>query len=175
MIVVVMGVSGVGKTTVGVALSRRLGWRFLDADDFHPAANVEKMRRGVPLTDDDRRPWLEAIGRELARRAATGDDVVLACSALHRWHRDALRAGARGADVRFVYLRAGYDEIDHRLRSRIGHFMPESLLRSQLETLEPPDATEALGVDAAAPPDAIVDAIVQGLTLVPAAQRPGQE
>jgi len=167
MIVVVMGVSGVGKTTVGVALARRLGWRFLDADDFHPTTNVEKMRRGVPLTDDDRRPWLDAIGRELARRAAQGADVVLACSALHRWHRDALRAGARGADVRFVYLRAGYDDIDRRLRARTGHFMPESLLESQLDTLEPPDATEALVVDAAASPDAIVDAIERGLDLRP--------
>ena len=163
MIVVVMGVSGVGKTTIGVALARRLGWPFLDADDFHPTANVEKMRRGVPLTDDDRRPWLDAIARELGRRAAAGGDVVLACSALHRWHRDALRAGARGADVRFVYLRADYDEIDRRLRMRVGHFMPESLLRSQLDTLEPPDATEALAVDAAAPADAIVDAILRGL------------
>ena len=165
MIVVVMGVSGVGKTTIGIALARRLAWPFLDADDFHPAANVEKMRQGVPLTDDDRRPWLDAIARELGRRAAAGDDVVLACSALHRWHRDALRAGARGADVRFVYLRTGYDEIDRRLRMRTGHFMPESLLRSQLDTLEPPDATEALAVDAAAPSDAIVDAIVRGLAL----------
>jgi gluconokinase len=171
MIVVVMGVSGVGKTTVGAALARRLGWPFLDADDFHPAANVEKMRRGVPLTDDDRRPWLDAIGRELARRAAEGDDVVLACSALRRWHRDALRRGARGADVRFVYLRGDYDEIDRRLRARTDHFMPESLLRSQVDTLEPPDATEAFAVDAAAPPDAIVDAIVRGLAVVPTAQR----
>jgi gluconokinase len=170
MIVVVMGVSGVGKTTIGITLARRLGWQFLDADDFHPAANVEKMRHGVPLTDDDRRPWLDALARELARRAAAGDDVVLACSALHRWHRDALRADACGADLRFVYLRAGYDDIDRRLRARTGHFMPESLLRSQLDTLEPPDATEALGVDAVAPPEAIVDAIVQGLSLVPAAR-----
>jgi gluconokinase len=167
MIVVVIGVSGVGKTTIGVALARRLGWRFLDADEFHPAANVEKMHGGVPLTDDDRRPWLDAIGRELARRAAEGDDVVLACSALRHWHRDALRAGARGADVRVVYLRTGYDEIDRRLRARTGHFMPESLLASQLDTLEPPDATEALAVDAAAPPDAVLDAIVRGLALTP--------
>ena len=173
MIVVVMGVSGVGKTTVGIALARRLGWPFLDADDFHPAANVEKMHRGVPLTDDDRRPWIDAIGRELARQTDEGADVVLACSALHRWHRDALRTGARGADVRFVYLRAAYDEIDRRLRARTGHFMPESLLRSQFDTLEPPDATEALAVDAAAPPDAVVDAIVRGLALGSAARRPG--
>jgi gluconokinase len=170
MIVVVMGVSGVGKTTVGAALARRLGCRFLDADAFHPTANVEKMRRGVPLTDDDRRPWLDAIARELASRAAAGSGVGLACSVLRRAHREALRAGARGADVRFVYLRANYDEVDARLRARTGHFIPESLLRSQLDTLEPPDATEALAVDAAAPPEAIVDAIVRGLTLAPPAQ-----
>jgi len=168
MIVVVMGVSGVGKTTVGIALARRLGWPFLDADDFHPATNVEKMRRGEPLTDDDRRPWLDAIGRELAHRAAEGASVVLACSALRRWHRDVLRASA---PVRFVHLRGTYDEIDRRLRARVGHFMPESLLRSQLDTLEPPAPTEALTVDADVSPDATVDAIVSGLGFVPADQR----
>jgi gluconokinase len=159
MVVVVMGVSGSGKSTVGSALARRLRWEFLDADGLHPAANVAKMRAGVPLTDDDRRPWLAAIGDELRRRG----DVVLACSALHRWHRDAIRASR--SDARFVWLDGAYDAIDRRLRARSGHFMPESLLRSQFDTLEPPDASEALAVDADQPPDAIVDAIVRGLTL----------
>ena len=159
MVVVVMGVSGSGKSTVGTALARRLGWEFLDADDLHPPANVAKMRAGMPLTDDDRRPWLAAIGDELRRHG----DVVLACSALHRWHRDALRASV--SDARFAWLRGSYDAIDRRLRARTGHFMPESLLRSQFDTLERPDASEALAVDVDQPADAIVDAIVRGLAL----------
>ena len=158
-----MGVSGAGKSTVGAALARRLGWPFLDADDLHPAANVEKMRRGVALTDDDRRPWLAAVGHELARRDAEGSDVVLACSALHRWHRAALRASVPAADVRVVFLRADYDELDRRLRARTGHFMPESLLRSQLETLDEPDASEALIVDATLPVTEIVEALVAAI------------
>src|SRR4051812_39079291 len=134
MVVVVMGVSGSGKSTVGTALARRLGWEFLDADDLHPPANVAKMRGGVPLTDDDRRPWLPPIRVEPRRRPHAGRDVVLACSALRRWHRDAIRASA--PDARFVWLRGAYEAIDARLRARTAHFMPESLLRSQLETLD---------------------------------------
>jgi gluconokinase len=160
MIVVVMGVAGSGKTTVGTALATRLGWRFLDADDLHPAANVEKMRHGIPLTDEDRAPWLRAVVDAIAR----GGDVVLACSALRRWHRDALREGAR-ADLRFVYLAGDVAELDRRLRARTGHYMPASLLRSQLDTLEPPDATEALTVDAEVPVASIIDTIVRELRL----------
>jgi gluconokinase len=160
MIVVVMGVAGSGKTTVGTALATRLGWRFIDADDLHPAANVEKMRHGIPLTDEDRAPWLRAVVDAIA----PGGDVVLACSALRRWHRDALGEGAR-ADLRFVYLAGDVAELDRRLRARTGHYMSASLLRSQLDTLEPPDATEALTVDAEAPVASIVDTIVRELRL----------
>lgn len=166
MVVVVMGVSGSGKTAVGLALAARLGWRFADADDLHPAANVEKMRRGVPLTDADREPWIRALGRAVAEWTAEGRDVVLAWSALRRRHRDAVRATASdAAAMRFVYLAGGYDTIEPRVRGRLGHFMPASLVRSQLDTLEPPDASEALVVGIEPPVAAIVERIVAGLGL----------
>jgi carbohydrate kinase (thermoresistant glucokinase family) len=166
MIIVVIGVSGSGKTVVGSALAARLGWAFEDADDFHPPANVDKMHHGVPLTDEDRTPWIRALCRAVQQWTADGRDVVLACSALRRWYRDALRAavGNRGS-IRFVYLRGGYDEIDRRLRLRVGHFMPESLLKSQFDTLEEPDSSEALVVGIDAPVAGIVDAILAGLHL----------
>lgn len=163
MVVVVTGVSGSGKTSVGDALARRLGWSFEDGDAFHPAENVDKMRRGVPLTDEDRRPWILTLGRTIADWSAARRDVVLACSALRRSHRDALRAGAQ--DVRFVFLRGDHDLIAHRLRTRVGHFMPASLLESQLGALEEPGPDEALVVDVQPPIPAIVDAIVGGLRL----------
>src|SRR5215467_11227700 len=147
MVVVVMGVSGSGKTTVGRALAARLGWPFEDADDLHPAANVDKMRRGVPLTDADREPWIRAVSGVIHDHVAHGRDAVIACSALHRLHRDAMRAHVAAEQVRFVYLDGTYDEIDRRLHARIGHFMPESLLASQLATLEKPNPSEALVVD----------------------------
>ena len=166
MVIVVMGVSGSGKTAVGEALAARLGWAFEDADDFHPAANVDKMRRGVPLTDQDRTPWIRSLARAVQEWSAEGRDVVLACSALRKWYRDALRAGVRdGGGIRFVYLKGGYEEIDRRLRARVGHFMPESLLKSQFDTLEEPDSSEALVVGIGPPVAAIVDSIVAGLHL----------
>ena len=167
MVVVLMGVSGSGKTTVGRALAARLGWAFEDADDLHPAANVDKMRRGVPLTDADREPWIRAVSGVIHDHVAHGRDAVIACSALHRLHRDAMRAQLDDAQLRFVYLDGTYDVIDPRLRARVGHFMPESLLASQLETIEKPDATEALVVDVAPPVPEIVDAIVRGLATSP--------
>ena len=159
-----MGVSGSGKTVVGSELAARLGWAFEDADDFHPAANVEKMRGGVALTDEDRVPWIRSLCRAVREWTDHGRDVVLACSALHRWHRDALRDAVRDtASIRFVYLKGDYDEIDRRLRDRVGHFMPESLLKTQFATLEEPDAWEALAVPIDRPVSAIVDSILAGV------------
>jgi carbohydrate kinase (thermoresistant glucokinase family) len=164
LIIVVMGVSGVGKTTIGKSLAERLGAEFLEGDDFHPAANVAKMRRGEPLDDDDRRPWLEMLAAELARRAAAGVSTVLTCSALRRSYRDLLRSGA---GIRFVYLAGDPAFIRQRLASRKGHYMPPSLLDSQLATLEEPGADEAIRVDVSLAPDAIVDRICEQLGAAP--------
>lgn len=166
MVVVLMGVSGSGKTSVGQALAGRLRWRFEDADDWHPAANVEKMRNGIALTEADRTPWIEALADAIAGWVAGGRDVVLACSALRRWYRDALRSGASDpGSVRFVYLKGTQETIDGRLRARTTHFMPESLLPSQFATLEEPDATEALAIDISRSVDVILDEIVAELHL----------
>ncbi|GII82421.1 hypothetical protein Ssi03_04110 [Sphaerisporangium siamense] len=137
-LVVVMGVSGSGKTTVGVALGRRLGVPFADADDFHSAEGIAKMSRGVPLDDGDRMPWLRAIGAWLAGHAAGG--AVASCSALKRSYREVLREAAPG--VCFVHLDGDAREVRRRVAGRLGHFMPESLVESQLATLEPLEADE---------------------------------
>jgi gluconokinase len=160
--VVVMGVTGSGKSTVAARLAARLGWELAEADDFHSAANVAKMRAGTPLTDADRWPWLEALADWIAARRAAGRDCVVACSALKRVYRDRL---ARGHDdVRFVYLRGDRETIAGRLAQRTGHYMPASLLDSQLEALEEPHRDErALVVDIGAAPDALVDSIVATL------------
>lgn len=151
--VVVMGATGVGKTTVGRALAERLGAPFLDADDLHPETNVAKMRRGEPLADDDRWPWLDAVGAWLAAHP----DGVAACSALRRVYRDRLRGAA--PDVRFLHLLGGADVLDARLTRRTDHFMPASLVASQLDVLEPLDPDEpGLAVDCTLPVPAIVEA-----------------
>ena len=137
--IVVMGVSGVGKSTVGALLARRLGVPFTDGDDLHPSANVEKMESGVPLDDDDRRPWLERVGATLAEATTDGTGLVVACSALKRAYRDMIRA--RAPQVRFVHLEGTREVLAARTEERTGHFMPTSLLDSQLATLE------ALGPD----------------------------
>ena len=142
MIVVLMGVTGSGKTTVGRALAASLDWPFLDADDFHPAENVAKMRSGIALTDDDRWPWLDRIADELARVQAAGGHAVLACSALKQVYRERL---ARAGDVRFVYLKGDLATIEARLAARRHKYMPASLLPSQFAALEAP--TDALVVD----------------------------
>jgi len=152
--VVVMGVSGSGKTTLGQALAERLGWPFLEGDELHPPANVAKMAAGHPLDDEDRYPWLEAVGGWLAEHA---DGGVMSCSALRRTYRDQLRRHAPG--VRFVHLVGSREVIERRQASRPGHFMPASLLTSQFATLEPlqPDE-DGIAIDV----DQSVDAIVQG-------------
>jgi gluconokinase len=140
VIVIVAGVSGSGKTTVGAMLAGRLGWRFADADDFHPAANIEKMRAGIPLTDQDRWPWLLAITAWMDERIAAGESAVLGCSALKRSYRDMLLGGR--PDVRMVFLVVDPEELARRLAARHGHFFPEKLLGTQLDALDPPQPDE---------------------------------
>ena len=141
-LVVVMGVSGSGKSTVGALLAERLGVPFLDADDLHPITNVDKMSQGVPLTDDDRWPWLAKVGAAMAEASGTG--IVVACSALKRSYRDAIRDRAPSAV--FVHLHGERELLAQRLGLRVGHFMPGSLLDSQLATLEPPGDDEGVTV-----------------------------
>lgn len=136
MVLVIMGVSGAGKTTVGRALAQALDWPFYDGDDFHPPQNIEKMRRGVPLTDADRLPWLEALEALIRRHLLGGQSAVVACSALKRSYRDVLRRA--GKEVRFVHLAADYATIRRRLEARRGHFFDPKLLQSQFDDLEPP-------------------------------------
>jgi gluconokinase len=151
-IVLVMGVSGSGKSVVGVRLATRLGLPHLDADSLHPEANVRKMRTGTPLTDIDRGPWLDAVA---SRIAAASGGIVLSCSALRRAFRDRLRAAS--PDLRLVFLTGPDDLIRSRLAGRVGHFMPASLLASQLATLEPPTADEQpIVTDISPPPEDIV-------------------
>lgn len=155
MILVVMGVCGCGKSTVGEALAQALGWPFLDADEFHPPANVAKMASGSPLTDEDRWPWLDRIAEELRAILARGDHAVLACSALRQAYRDRI---ARAGDVRFVHLAGDYATIAARLASRTHRYMPAALLDSQFATLEPP--SDALVVDVALPVERQVDRVL---------------
>jgi len=163
---IVMGVAGSGKSTIGETLAGRIGWRFEDGDKFHPASNVAKMSAGVPLTDDDRWPWLQAIADEIDRLCAAGERAVVACSALRRVYRDVLIHGRN--DVRLVYLDGSQQLIADRLNRRKGHFMPPDLLASQFKTLEPPERDErpiTVPIDASV--EAIVDDIVGQLTLSP--------
>ncbi|MFD0203423.1 MULTISPECIES: gluconokinase [Saccharothrix] len=162
--VVVMGVSGAGKSTVARALADRLAWSLAEADEFHPPANIAKMSAGTPLTDADRAPWLAAIRDWVTARAAMGESTVVTCSALKHAYRDVLREA--GARVRFLHLDGTADVIDDRLRHRSGHFMPPSLLRSQFDALEPlrPDEDGA-AVGVADPPELIVEHAVTRLDL----------
>ena len=156
--VIVMGPAGAGKTTIGTALAAALHWRFIEGDAFHPASNVDKMAAGHPLTDDDRAPWLSALAAELHRANEAGDKVVLACSALKESYRDRLRVHG---GVRFVFLDVPADVLRERLTHRRGHFMPASLVTSQLETLEPPE--DAIRVDATRPVPETVQTIISHL------------
>jgi gluconokinase len=165
--VVVMGVSGSGKSTVGAALAARLGWAFVDGDSLHPPANVAKMRAGQPLDDRDREPWLAAIAAQIDAWIISRTPGVITCSALKRRYRDRI-IGDR-ADVRLIYLDGSREVIGRRLAARRGHFMPANLLHSQFATLEPPLPEEyPIVVDVDCPIAAIVDGIVTGLSSRPA-------
>ncbi|MGI9506583.1 MAG: gluconokinase [Geminicoccaceae bacterium] len=165
-VIIVMGVSGVGKTTVGQALASALDADFAEGDNYHPKDNVEKMRSGQPLTDDDRWPWLDRLRAAIEAWLDEDRQVVLACSALKSSYRERLSPvlgdGPAKKAVRFVYLHADHDVIEARLSTRKGHYMPASLLESQLTTLEPP--SDAIVVDATRPLEAIIDDLVSKLT-----------
>ena len=160
MVIIAMGVTGSGKTTIGTLLAKKLGWTFLDADDFHSPAHRQKMHLGIPLTEEDRLPWLTAIHEELLRRNARGENVVLACSALRQSYRDLLSAQLK---VALVYLRGTPEELDHNLAGRTHHFAGENLVPSQLATLEEP--SDAIVEDIAQPPEQIVADICSRLKL----------
>jgi gluconokinase len=160
MVVIVMGVSGAGKSTVGERLARRLGWRFADADDYHGPHSVEKLRRGIPLDEADRAPWLGALRDQIAGWLARGEPAVLACSALRQRHREALRVSPQ---VRFVHLHGSPELLRERLAQRRGHFAAPELLASQLALLEEP--ADALHVGVESPPDEIAAQIARRLQL----------
>ncbi|WP_437678710.1 gluconokinase [Sorangium sp. So ce131] len=161
MIVLVMGVSGAGKTTVGARLARDLGWVFVDADDLHPPANIEKMRSGKPLDDQDRAPWLAALAARIAQLLDAGRDAVIACSALKAAYRAQLLVDP--ARMRVVHLTGDPALIAARLAARKAHFMPPGLLQTQLAALEPPE--DAIRVDIDGTPDEIAAAIRRVLGL----------
>lgn len=163
-VLVLMGVSGCGKTTVGALLAGRLGWSSAEADDFHPLANITKMRSGLPLDDGDRLPWLEAIAAQIDRWRAAGEPGVVTCSALKRRYRDII-VGDR-PEVRLVFLKGERDLIADRLAARLGHFMPPSLLESQFAALEEPTAEERpVVVSIHEPPHKLAERIIAELAL----------
>jgi len=139
--IIVMGVSGSGKTVIGEKIATQLGAEFMDADDFHPEANIQKMSSGIPLTDEDRFPWLENVGQLVSEHLKAEKTVVVACSALKKIYRDMLRNEISG-ETKFLYLKSSFADIIDRLEKRKGHFMPPTLLRSQFDTLEEPTTQE---------------------------------
>lgn len=156
MVIVMMGVSGSGKSTVGKALAAKLGWSFVEGDDYHPVANVEKMRAGTPLTDEDRKPWLAALRERMDLALSRGENIVLACSALKHAYQDYLEQHDP-AHVHYVYLEGSEELIQQRLAARVGHFMNPSLLHSQFEALEPP--TDAIRIAVTNSPEEDVEVI----------------
>jgi gluconokinase len=158
MILIAMGVSGAGKTRIGEMLAERLKCTFTDGDAFHSAANKEKMHNGIPLTDDDRWPWLRTIRAAIEEKQRAGETAVFTCSSLKRSYRDILRDGDR--DVCFVYLKGSREVLQQRLQTRTGHFFDPSLLQSQLDTLEEPGEDEAITVSIELTPEQIVDEVV---------------
>jgi gluconokinase len=160
MILIVMGVTGAGKTTVGRLLALELKWEFADADEFHPAVNVEKMRHGIALSDEDRKPWLERLREAVTRWRGEGKNVVLACSALKQSYRQGLDVGP---EVRFIFLKGSFQLIAERLRTRAGHFAGEAILAGQFADLEEPE--NAVMVEIGPPPAQIVSQIRERLGL----------
>ena len=158
-----MGPAGSGKTTVGELLASQLSWGFADGDDFHPLANIEKMSRGIPLTDEDRLPWLQSIREAMRQWQAQGRSVVIACSALKRSYRDLLGISPSAKDIRLVYLKGSYDLLLERLHSRAGHYMKEQMLASQLADLEEP--TDAITIEVSESPEKIVSEIRRHLRM----------
>ena len=157
MIVLIMGPAGSGKTTVGELLAAQLSWEFADGDDFHPPANIAKMSQGIPLTDEDRLPWLQSIRDAMLQWQAQGKSVVVACSALKRSYRELLGIGSDAKNTKLVYLKGTYDLLLERLHSRKGHYMKEKMLASQLADLEEP--TDAITIDIAKSSEQIVSEI----------------
>lgn len=156
-ILIVMGVSGSGKTTIGTGLALALGWSYIEGDQFHPKANVEKMARGISLNDEDRSAWLDALRSEIEKCLEEQRPAVLACSALKNSYRERLRVDER---VQFVFLNIPYETARERMSKREGHFMPVSLLDSQFETLQQPDSSNSINVDAQQSPDQIVKEVI---------------
>jgi gluconokinase len=161
MILIAMGVSGAGKTRIGELLAERLHCTFTDGDAFHSAANKEKMHKGIPLTDEDRWPWLKTIRAAIEEKQHANEMAVFTCSSLKRSYRDVLRAGDK--DVCFVYLKGSREVLVERLKSRTGHFFDPSLLQSQLDTLEEPQDDEAISVSIDLTPEQIVDNVLEQL------------
>jgi gluconokinase len=163
VVAIVFGVSGAGKTLIGQSLAHELGWRFYDADEFHPPANIDKLRQGIALTDEDRWPWLDSLRELIERCLAAGENAVLACSALKESYRQRLRVNS---EVKLVYLRGDYAIVADQLRQRRGHFMKPALLQSQFADLEEPRAGEkAVVIELGRVPDELVQEIKTKLSL----------
>jgi gluconokinase len=164
MLIVVMGVAGSGKTTIGRALASELGWQFVEGDLFHSPASIQKMKSGIPLTDDDRAGWLARLHDHLLKLLHEHKDAVMSSSALKQSYRELLRHDIDPHEIRFVYLNVKPQVAQTRMRERVGHFMPENLVFSQFKTLEPPSQNEALWIDAEKPVSEIVSEISLGLS-----------
>lgn len=160
MVIIVYGVSGVGKTTVGIMLAKELDWKFYDADDFHPAANKEKMHAGIPLNDGDRQAWLESLRDLICGSFEKDENAVLACSALKQKYRDLMTVNP---DVKFVLLYSDYATIEKRITTRTGHYMNPKLLQSQFDTLEMPTGNDTV-LDASLPTETIVQEIKKNVS-----------